>query len=117
MFGASIIQSPQVDARKEILTRTKYHRRKSQMHFIDQPGLEILTNSRHTATEAHILATGHVASALQSHMNAFGYEMESRAASHDDRRPCVVRKHKNGCVIRRTVAPPPLPGIIQPSSA
>src|SRR5258706_471788 len=50
-------------------------------------------------------------------MNAFGYKVKLRTASHLKRRPRVMRQHEDRRVIGRLIAPPALPAVIGPRAA
>src|SRR6266849_10784021 len=84
------------------------------MQLVNQSGTQILPNSGCAATEADVAAAGCSGRLFQSGVNAFGDKAKLRTSRHPERRPRVMRQHEDGRVIRRLVAPPPLPAVVRP---
>src|SRR5262245_37941852 len=87
------------------------------MHLINQTHSQVLTNHEHTASDPNFPAFGRVFGLLQGGFGAVGDEVERRTALHGQWSARMMRQYKNGCVIRRRVSPPALPGIIFPGAA
>src|SRR3989454_867865 len=84
------------------------------MQLVDQGGAQILPNRGHAATEAHVAAAGCSLRLLQGGVNAFADKAKLRPSRHPERRPRVMRQHEDERVIRRLVAPPAPPAVVQP---
>src|SRR6202795_5209104 len=87
------------------------------MQLVNQGGAQILPNGGYAAAEAHVAAARRSGSLLQSGVNAFGDKAKLRTSRHPERRPRVMRQHEDGRVIRRLVAPPPLPAVVRPRAS
>src|SRR3989449_837702 len=87
------------------------------MQLVNQAGAQILPDSGYAATEAHVARARCGARLLQRGVNAFGDKAKLRPSRHPERRPRVMRQHEDGRVIRRLVAPPALPALVQPRAA
>src|SRR6266446_5714381 len=84
------------------------------MQLVNQGGAQILPYSGYAATEAHVTAARSSVRLLQSVVNAPGDKTKLRSSRHPERRPLVMRQHEDRGVIRRLVAPPALPAVVQP---
>src|ERR1700683_1095291 len=87
------------------------------MHLVDQSGLKVLPHGGNPAAEADIFALRRIDSSLQRGLNAIRDKVERSASAHRDRCARVIRENKDCSVIRRSVAPPALPGVVRPASA
>src|ERR1035437_6056071 len=87
------------------------------MHLIDKPRLKVLSKRRHSAAEPDVLAIGGFGCAGQGGVNPTVDKMKDGAAVHGDGRARMVGEDEDGSVIRRVVAPPPLPSVVGPRSA
>src|SRR5208337_2380770 len=86
------------------------------MHLIDQLGLKVLSNGSNSATEPDVFAIGGFGCAGQSGVN-IPDEVEDGATGHGDGWAGIVGEYEDGSVVRRVVAPPPLPSVVGPGSA
>src|ERR1700687_3606501 len=87
------------------------------MQLVNQAGLQILPNGRHANTNADAAPPRRSPRLLHRGMNAFGDKPKLRASRHAERRSRVMSQHEDGCVIRRLLAPPALPGVIRPGTS
>src|SRR3984957_8147125 len=101
-----------INSGKQMFPLAQKDWRHGQMHFVDLPGDQILANDGHATPNSDVLALGSLFRFLQSRLQSIGNEVERRATLHHEGRPRMMREHENGSVVRRIVAPPPLPGIV-----
>jgi hypothetical protein len=100
-----------------VLAGAKEDRADRDVHLVDKPGLEVLPDRRDTTAEANILTVGCVGRPLQRGMDSVRDEVKGCSAVHGDWWPGVIGEHEDRRVVRRVVAPPPLPGVVGPGSA
>src|SRR5690242_755208 len=104
----------EIDARKQSFAAAKENRRHREMHLIDEAGLQILTNRRHPAADAHVFAFRGLARSFERFVNSAGDEVKDSAAVHRDRRTRVMREYEHRYVVGRIIAPPAFPTLIGP---
>ena len=114
MFRALIPKRRRIDPTKKILPCSKQHRRYRQVHLINQPRLQVLPNRRNASTESDIQPTGRLCRPSQRSLNPIGNKMEDSAAFHRDGLARILRQNEHRNMIRRTIAPPSLPALVQP---
>src|SRR5215813_12298510 len=69
-----IAQSVQIDAGEQTLSLTEQYGPHGEMQFVDQTGLQILSNRRYTAAQPNVAAGRCSLRLVQSGVNAFGDE-------------------------------------------
>jgi hypothetical protein len=84
------------------------------MYLVDKPCLNVLPDGGHTAAKPDFLILGSFRGPLKCGVDAIRDEVEGGTPTHNDRFARVVGQHKDGCMVRRIVAPPPLPFIVWP---
>src|SRR2546430_14727990 len=87
------------------------------MQLVEQTGTQILPNGGTTLFRSHVAPARRSARLLQGDVNAFGDKMKLRTSRHPERRARVMRQHEDGRVIRRLLAPPPLPAVVRPRAS
>src|ERR1700742_3935378 len=87
------------------------------MHLIDRTRLQILLNRRDSYANSNILPARRCGRFLRRLFNPLSHEVKRRPTLHLQRRPLVMRQHKDRHVIRRRVSPPSLPRFISPRPA
>src|SRR5437016_4789102 len=117
MLGAFEAKPGEIDAAEEMLTRAQQNRRDRKMHFVDQPGAQIVPDGGDAAAKADVLSVGGFEGALERVLDAIGDKVKGGAAGHVDRWPRIVREHEDRNVIGRIVAPPAFPGFVRPRPA
>src|SRR5215204_2637207 len=85
-----------------------------EMHVVDEPGGEEVTNDAGAAADPDVLAIGCFAGGLERLGRGGVEEVERGAALHLDRGPRAVSEHEGRCVKRRVRAPPALPVRVVP---
>src|SRR6476619_147902 len=98
---------------EQTLPLTKQHRSQTDLHFIHQPGDQILLSRLGSSGKRNVLRPGSTFSPLQSAFDSIGHEEESRSSFERERLARVVRQNKNWVMIRRIVSPPAVPRIIR----
>src|SRR5262249_8072583 len=83
------------------------------MHLIYESRLKVLPDRGHSTTEPDVLIACGLGCLIQCPADAV-YEEEFGPAVHPDGCSRVVGEHENGRVVRRTVAPPSLPCVVDP---
>src|SRR5262249_36306954 len=106
-----------VEAVKEMLARPEQPRRDRDVHLVDEPRLEILTDRRYATADLHVLPPSCLSRSLERAATTIRDEVEDRSAFHLDRGLAVVRHHDYRAVVWRIPAPPAAPGVIGPGSA
>src|SRR5919204_2568117 len=99
-----------------MLAGAEDHGRDREVHLVDEPRLEILTNGRRAAADPDVLLSRGRLRFGERAMDVID-EDELCASFHPDRRTAVVRENKNGHVIRWVAAPPTLPALVRPRPA
>src|SRR5437879_3574962 len=117
MLGARIAQRPQVHPSEERLTTAEQDRRDRDVHFVDEPRLEILTHRGRPAADLDIALARGPPGATERFLNSAGDEMKDGPALHRDRLARVVRQHEHRYVIRWVLAPPAAPPVVGPRPA
>src|SRR3954451_1107350 len=116
-FYHAVAEGREIQALEHRLAPSEQDRRKRKMQFIDQAGLQVLSNGRDAATDLDVTCSRGGVCALERGMNPVRDEVERGAALHYDRLAGMVRQDKRRSVIRRIVSPPALPAIVQPFPA
>ena len=80
LLGDLVAKAGQVDARQEVLATTEEDGRDHEMHGVDQPGLQILANRRHTSSQARVAPGRGLSRSGQRLTGAAGDEVEGRPA-------------------------------------
>src|SRR5207237_7789380 len=111
---AFITQGTCIDVLQEMLAGPEQDRSDREMQLVDQAGAQILPNRRYAAAETDVAAARCGGRLLQRGVYAFGDEPKLGAARHLERRAGVMRQHEDRRVIRRLVAPPSLPALVEP---
>src|SRR6266446_2515686 len=88
-----------------------------EMHLVDEPGLEVLTDRRDAAAQPHVFPAGCPDRLLERVMDAGGHELKYSVAFHTQRVARVPGQHEHGCVIWRVLAPPAAPRFVRPGTA
>ena len=117
VLGDAEAERRKVEPREQGLARAEQRGRKHQVHPVHQPRLQVLAHGRDAAPDAHVLCPGGFARPPQGGLDPVGDKVEGRAARHLDRLARVVRQHEHRHVIRRALAPPPLPRLVGPVAA
>lgn len=117
VLGAGVSQRWQVDAFEQRFARAEQDRRDGDVHFIDQPLLQVLPDGRGPASDADIHSVGGFARLIEGVADAASDEVKGGAAFHDERSASVIREHENWLVIHGVIAPPALPTVVQPGTA
>src|SRR6187549_528142 len=100
-----------------MLARAEQHRTDCDMHFVDQPGAQVLADGLRAATEAHVARTCSLPGSFESLLDAPGDELKGGPALHLERLSRVMGQHENWHVVGRVVAPPAAPRLIRPFAA
>ncbi len=87
------------------------------MHFVNQPGAEILLDCRDSAAEPNVLFSGRVSSPFERVMNSRGHEMEGGSPFHGQGCARVARQHEDGGMVGRIFPPPTLPVLVGPGTS
>src|ERR1700722_4673970 len=116
-FERSKSKIEKIHSAEQMFSCAQQHRCKSQVPLVDQPHRQILTNRRHSATNAHVPAPGCLFGVTQCRHDAIRDEVERRPTLHHERRTRMVSEHKYWRVVGRIRAPPSLPRIVFPSAA
>src|SRR5947209_12746038 len=91
--------------------------RDDEVQLVEQAGGEVLADRRGTAADAHVLLSRGLLRLLERRLDPVRDEVERRAALHRERLARVMRQDEHGDVVRRLLAPPPLPTVVRPRSA
>src|SRR5271170_223122 len=114
VLGDSIAQPEQVDPREQALAASEQDGRDREVHLVHEARLQVLPDRGDAAAEPYVVILGHVAGTCERFADASGDEVKRGAAVHRDGWSRVLREHEDGRVVRRAVAPPPLPRLIWP---
>jgi len=117
VLGALKAEFDCVKSTEKMLPRTEQSRRDGQMHLVNESRADVLLDCCNPAAEPDVLTSCGVSRAFKRGMDSVGHEMEGRSPSHGDRRPSVVSQHEDWHVVRRVVAPPPLPVFVGPRTS
>jgi hypothetical protein len=116
VLGDSIAQPEQVDPREQTLASSEQDGRDGEVQLVHEARLQVLPDRGDAAAEPHVLILGYVAGTCERFADASGDEVKRGAAAHRDGWSRMVREHEDGRVVRRVLAPPPLPRLIWPSA-
>src|SRR4026207_817653 len=117
VLRALVAEADRIDAREEVLTPAPKGGGDREVHLVDQPGGEVLTNGGNAPAESDVLALSRLVRALQCGMDAIGKEVKDRSALHREGRTSMVRENEDGNMVRGIVAPPSLPTVVGPGAA
>ena len=84
------------------------------IHLVNQAGLQVLLGHGGAAAQGDVFAPPRVLGPLKGCVDAFGDEVEGRAALHFERIAGVMRKDEDGHVEGRILSPPAVPGTVSP---
>jgi hypothetical protein len=117
MFSAGVAECRQVEAFRQVFAGPEHDRSYRKMHLVNELRLKILANRGNTASEPDVLSIRGLGGLLERGMDPASDKAELGASIHRDGRPGMVCEHEDRCVIRRVLAPPPLPGAVRPRPA
>src|SRR6188768_639498 len=113
----AIAERAQIQIAKEVFARAEYHRRKREVHFVDQPSAQVLANGLGATADPHIAIARGSARLLECLLDATRDEVKDRSALHLERLSRMMGEHEDGNMIGRIVAPPAAPRFIRPFAA
>src|SRR5581483_2842269 len=117
VLDAHVAERAQIETAEQRLAAAEQYGSHRKMDFVDEPGAQEFADRCDAAAESHVAAARGRLRLFERRMDTAGDEAEFRAASHRERRACMVREHEHGCVIRRFFAPPALPTFVGPRAA
>ena len=100
-----------------MFTGAKEDRADSDVHLVNESGLEVLPDRADPTAKPNILTVRCVGCPLQCGMDSVRDEVEGCATFHGDLWPGVMGEHKDGSVVRRFGAPPTCPGVVGPRAS
>src|ERR671936_2223657 len=116
VLGELVPERQKIQSLYQMLAGAEDHGRDREVHLVDEPRLEILTNGRRAAADPDVLFSRGRLRFGERALDVID-EDELCASFHPDGRTAVVRENKNGHVIRWVAAPPTLPALVRPGPA
>jgi hypothetical protein len=107
----------QVEIGEQCFSLTKYDGCKRELQGFYEPSSQTLPHSGNTSSDLDILVARCLFRKSQRLFDSAGDKVESRPSLHHQRLTLVVRQNEGWRIVRRIVAPPALPCVVQPGAA
>src|SRR5580692_10655395 len=94
MLFAAVAELQKVNALQKTFAAAKHRGGRSQMDFINQSCLQVLSHGSGTAADANVQLTGGFFGPLQGRVNTAGDKMKRGSSCHLKRRTRMMREHE-----------------------